>query len=145
MSLILARLLNITCIQIPALHITFTRKSWNQHEHDTSKKLEKNFSLSLHPKMMPVKEQTVACTELANCPLDRESRWVMSYWILKGLDLQREERTLFVKDTPENPQQKATVCASKQFVLMSDQSGPLVVQRLLHWCLRSSCPAHFQS
>ena len=82
--------------------------------------------------MMPVKEQPVACMELANCPLDTESKWVMSYWILKGLDLEREERTSFAKFTLENPQQKATVLASRQFILMSDQSGPLVVQRLLH-------------
>jgi len=70
--------------------------------------------------------------ELANCPLDTESRWVTSYWLLKGLAFKSEERTLFVKSTPENPQQKATVLASRQFILMSDQSGSLVVQSLLH-------------
>lgn len=73
----------------------------------------------------------MAFTELANCLLDTESRWVMSYWILKGLDLDREERTLIIKSIPENLQQKATVLASRQFVLLSDQLGPLVGQRLL--------------
>lgn len=81
--------------------------------------------------MMPVKEQPVACIELANCLLDTESRWVMSYWIPKGLDLDREKRTLIIKSIPENLQQKTTVLAGRQFVLMSDQLGPLVVQRML--------------
>lgn len=57
----------------------------------------------------------------------------------------REGRIVFSKTAPENPHQKAAMLAGRHFILMLDQSGPLVVQRLLHRCLRSGCPVHSRS
>ena len=88
-SFILASLLNLTSIWIPALHITFTRKSRNQHEHYTSNKLEKKH-LSV-PSPWNDASQGVTCgLYVANCLLDTESRWVMSYWIVKVLEREKK-------------------------------------------------------